>query len=63
MNTGIFGGPGVRQLSPFRAFLGRWGLTGAQENNVINRIVNTVTENLATDFGSRRGRGQDPQQP
>ena len=52
VNTGIFGGPGVRQLSPLRAFLGRWGLTAAQENNVINRVVTTVTENLASDFGT-----------
>ena len=49
VNTGIFGGPGVRQLSPFRAFLGRWGLTTAQESAVINRIVSTTTENLERD--------------
>ena len=29
LNTTIFGGPGVRTLSPLRAFLGRWGLTNA----------------------------------
>ena len=39
VNTGICGGPGVRQLSPLRAFLGRWGLTHADENAVIDRIV------------------------
>jgi hypothetical protein len=31
VNTGIWGRPGVRDLSPFAAFLGRWGLTRAQE--------------------------------
>ena len=29
VNTGIWGGPGVRTLSPLRSFLGRWGLTNA----------------------------------
>jgi hypothetical protein len=53
VNTGIFGGPGVRQLSPFRAFLGRWGLTAAQEGAVGDRIVKTVTENLRRDFGAK----------
>ena len=53
VNTGIFGGPGVRQLSPLRAFLGRWGLTAAQENALIDRIVRTTSENLRRDFGLR----------
>jgi hypothetical protein len=53
VNTGIYGGPGVRTLSPFRAFLGRWGLTAAQENAVINRIVETTVENVRRDFGSQ----------
>jgi len=51
VNTGVFGGPGVRQLSPLSAFLGRWGLTAAQENALITRIVQTTTENLQRDFG------------
>ena len=63
VNTGIFGGPGVRQLSPLRAFLGRWGLTGAQENTVINRIVSTVHREPGDRLRCRRGRGQGPQQP
>lgn len=50
VNTGIFGGPGVRQLSPLRAFLGRWGLTAAHENALIDRIVRATTENLQRDF-------------
>jgi hypothetical protein len=50
INTGIFGGPGVRELSPFRAFLGRWGLTRADENALIRRISATVEENVKRDL-------------
>jgi hypothetical protein len=50
VNTGIFGGPGVRELSPFRAFLGRWGLTRADENALIRRISATVEENVKRDL-------------
>ena len=46
VNTGIFGGPGVRQLSPLSAFLGRWGIPASRQNALINRIVATVKENL-----------------
>ena len=30
VNTGIWGGPGVRTLSPFSSFIARWGLTGSR---------------------------------
>ncbi|SDY58774.1 pre-peptidase C-terminal domain-containing protein [Asanoa ishikariensis] len=50
LNTAIFGGPGVVTLSPLRAFLGRWGLTTADENALINGIVAEVTENLKRDL-------------
>lgn len=50
VNTAIWGGPGVRQLSPFRAFLGRWGLTRADENALIRRISATVEENVKRDL-------------
>jgi len=46
VNTGIWGGPGVRQLSPLSAFLGRWEIPASRQNAVINRIVTTVRENL-----------------
>ncbi len=46
VNTGIFGGPGVRQLSPLSAFLGRWGIPASRQDALINRIVATVNENL-----------------
>ncbi|BCB91648.1 PPC domain-containing protein [Phytohabitans suffuscus] len=50
LNTAIFGGPGVRTLSPFSAFLGRWGLTRADENAVIDAVLATVEENLKSDL-------------
>jgi hypothetical protein len=51
VNTKVFGGSGVRTLSPLGAFLGRWGLRADQENAVIDGVVATVRENLEHDFG------------
>jgi hypothetical protein len=53
VNTGIFGGPGVRQLSPLSAFLGRWGIPASRQNALVNRVVATVTENLQRDFAGQ----------
>lgn len=50
VNTGVFFGPGVRTLSPLRAFLGRWGLTAADEDALITGIVAEVEENLRADL-------------
>jgi hypothetical protein len=50
VNTGVFGGPGNRDLSPFAAFLARWGLTRADEDRVIDAVVAGVTENLKKDM-------------
>jgi hypothetical protein len=50
LNTAIFGGPGVRTLSPFSAFLGRWGLTRADEDAVIDAVLASVEENLKADL-------------
>lgn len=50
VNTAVWGGPGVRTLSPFASFLGKWGLTRAQEGTLINKITAEVTENLKTDM-------------
>jgi hypothetical protein len=50
LNTNIFGGPGIRTLSPLRAFLKLWGLTRADENVLIDRIVAVVGENLRRDM-------------
>jgi hypothetical protein len=46
VDTSIFGGPGIRTLSPLSAFLDRWGIPASQTNAVIDRVVATVTENL-----------------
>jgi hypothetical protein len=53
INTAPFGGPGVRTLSPLSGFLGRWGLTAADEDAVIDRVIATVTENLEQDFAGQ----------
>ncbi|MGI8534740.1 MAG: hypothetical protein ACR2LP_07690, partial [Candidatus Limnocylindrales bacterium] len=50
INTGIWGGPGVRTLSPLRAFLGRWGLTNADRDPLIDEIVATTRENIRRDL-------------
>ncbi len=50
INTGIWGGPGVRTLSPLRAFLGRWGLTNADLNPLITAIVAEVRESIKQDM-------------
>jgi hypothetical protein len=52
VNTAMFGGPGVRDLSPLRSFLGRWGLNASDESALISRIVQIVKENLKKDFGT-----------
>ena len=53
VNTGKWGGPGVRTLSPFSAFIGKWGLTNAQEATLVNRITAEVRENIKTDPATR----------
>ncbi|MGX6606981.1 PPC domain-containing protein [Micromonosporaceae bacterium Da 78-11] len=50
VNTGVFGGPGNRDLTGFPAFLANWGLTRADEDAVIDRIVAGVTENIKQDL-------------
>jgi hypothetical protein len=46
LNTGIFGGAGVRTLSPLRSFLSRWGLRKGQERELVDAVVASVEENL-----------------
>jgi hypothetical protein len=58
VNTGVFGGAGVRQLSPLSAFLSRWGLSAADEDAVIAKTVATVRENVRRDL-VRRGASPD----
>jgi len=50
VNTGVFGGPGTRELTPFAAFLANWGLTRADEDAMIDAVVAGVTENLKQDM-------------
>jgi len=50
VNTGVFGGPGQRDLSPLAAFLAGWGLTRADEDALEDAIVAGVTENLKKDM-------------
>lgn len=49
VNTGIWGGPGVRTLSPFGSFVAKWGLTRSQEAELVKRITAEVTENIKRD--------------
>lgn len=49
VNTGVWQGPGVRDLSPLSAFLGRWGLEAGDEDALIDQIVETVTESVELD--------------
>lgn len=52
VNTSIFGDTslGVRNLSPFSAFIARWGLPRSAEAELITKITATVTENLKQDL-------------
>lgn len=50
INTGVFGGRGVTNLSPLRAFLGKWGLSRSQERALVKRIKAVVQENLDADL-------------
>jgi hypothetical protein len=50
VNTAIFGGPGTVQLSPLSAFLAKWGITRAQEDELIDAVVAGVTENIRQDL-------------
>jgi pre-peptidase len=50
VNTGVFDGPGNRDLTAFPAFLTSWGLTRADEDAAIDAIVAGVTENLKRDL-------------
>jgi hypothetical protein len=50
LNTGIWGGPGVRRLAPLHKFLPRWGMRPAALNPLIDAIVAEVEENVQTDL-------------
>jgi hypothetical protein len=50
VNTAMFGGPGTVQLSPLSAFLAKWGIPRAQEDELIDAIVASVTESIKQDL-------------
>jgi hypothetical protein len=50
VNTGVFGGTGNVTLSPFSAFLAKWGIPRVEEDTVIDAVVASVTENLKQDL-------------
>ena len=50
VNTGIFDGTGNVTLSPFAAFLAKWGIPRVQEDEVIDAVVASVTESLQQDM-------------
>lgn len=49
-NTNIFGGPGVRTLSPMRSFLPAWGLRNSDYEPLARQIIATVEENVRLDL-------------
>ncbi|SDP20545.1 hypothetical protein [Lentzea jiangxiensis] len=55
VNTRVFGvtPSGNRDLSPLRKFLPGWGLTGADENAVIDGVIATVRENVEKDLAAK----------
>ncbi|MCE7002792.1 PPC domain-containing protein [Kibdelosporangium philippinense] len=55
IDVGIFnaGATGVRTLSPFSTFLKGWGLTPADENVLIDRIIDVVRENIEKDLAQK----------
>jgi hypothetical protein len=54
VDTAIFDGPaGLRPLSPLRSFLTAFGLTAADENALIDAIVEEVRESLSADLAAR----------
>lgn len=54
VNTSIFQQPGSqRDLSPLSAFLPAWGLTAADENEIIDATVASVRENMSRDLAAR----------
>ncbi len=50
VNTASWGGPGVRQLSGLRSFLGSWGLTEADYEPLVREIVAGVRESVQRDL-------------
>ena len=52
VNTGMWGGYGVVELSPLWKFLPRWGLDSSQEADLIAGIKANVMENVQADLAA-----------
>ncbi|MEV6597622.1 PPC domain-containing protein [Actinoplanes sp. NPDC051346] len=52
VNTGVFGGTGNVTLSPFSAFVAKWGIPRAQENALVDAVIESVTESLKADLAA-----------
>ncbi len=50
LNMSIFGGSGVRTLSPLSSFLSGWQLGSGHENQVINAILAVLEEDIRDDL-------------
>jgi hypothetical protein len=50
VQTSVFGGPGVRTLSPLSSFIGGWGLPARDEAALTDAVVAGVEENLRADL-------------
>ena len=60
LNPVIFGGSDeLRMLSPLSAFIPNWGLSVTDESAVIDAIVASAVENLATDVRGITGSGRN----
>ena len=49
IDTAIFGFGGIANLSPLSSFLSNWGLTGSDEDAVIDAIIAAVEESVEDD--------------
>lgn len=50
VNTGTWGGPGQRNVSPFAAFVPQWGIARTEARRMENRILNQVRRNLQAEI-------------
>lgn len=50
IDTSIFGGPGLRTLSPLSSFLAGWGLAPTDEDALIDAILASIEESITQDL-------------
>lgn len=58
VNAGTWGGPGVRNVSPFSAFVPRWGIDRSQARRVENRALRIAQRNIDQEI-QRQGLNPD----